>query len=126
MVSPGTRARRREAAGTAVIVGQAVDVVLEGVQAGGGDDTRLPHAAAEELAPRCARAIMAALPSSTEPTGAPRPFDRQTVTESYGATMSRSATPEATAHCTSGRRPGAGSSRGGRRTRAAATTWSSG
>ena len=51
----------------------------------------------KSLRARWARAIIAALPSSTEPTGAPRPFDRQTLTESNGATMSRSATPEATA-----------------------------
>ena len=36
------------------------------------------------------------VPSRTDPTGAPSPFDRQTLTESYGATISDSGTPEAT------------------------------
>ena len=43
-----------------------------------------------------ALAMKSRVPSRTEPTGVPSPFDRQTLTESYGATISGSGTPEAT------------------------------
>ena len=51
------RARQRlgEAARVGVILGEPRDVVLERVQAGGGEDAGLAHAAAEHLAPAVRR-----------------------------------------------------------------------
>ncbi len=49
------------------------------------------------LRQRCARSISAPLPTSTEPTGAPSPFEKQIDTESNGAHSSAIARPDATA-----------------------------
>ena len=43
-----------EDAGIGVIFGEAVDVVIQGVERAGGDDAGLAHAAAEEFASRLA------------------------------------------------------------------------
>ena len=67
--------------GPRVVVGQAVDHRVERDEPGGGQDAGLAHAAAQPLAldpgPGDRRRPG---PASTEPTGAPRPFDRQRVT----------------------------------------------
>ena len=48
------------------------------------------------LRARRARAMNAASPTTTEPTGQPRLFDRQNVAEAPGGTRSRAGTPSAT------------------------------
>ena len=74
-----------------VIVGQPVDVVRERVAAGRGQDADLAHAAAVALAPDAGLGdAVGASTTSTEPTGAPSPFDRQTDTVSKPAASSRS------------------------------------
>ena len=45
---------------------------------------------------RRARAMNGVLPTTTDPTGAASPFDRQNVTESAGAAISAGVTPSAT------------------------------
>ena len=73
--------------GVRVVVGQPVDVVVEGVQPGGGQDADLAHPAAHPLAPdpRLGDRVGAS-PTTSEPTGAPSPLDRQTAsTSAHGA-----------------------------------------
>jgi len=48
------------------------------------------------LRARRARAMVAASPASTEPTGAPSPFERHTLTVWHGAAISAMGTPLAT------------------------------
>ena len=73
------RERLGQPAGPGVVVGQPLDVVGQRVPAGRGEDAGLAHAAAHPLAdhPRRARSARA-VETTTEPTGAPRPLDRQT------------------------------------------------
>ena len=71
--------RRAEPGRAAVVLGEPVDVVVEGVEPGRGEDARLAHAAAEPLAQHPgALGAGAAAVTTTEPTGAPRPLRRQT------------------------------------------------
>ena len=73
-------------AGVGVVLGQALDVVIERVQAGGGDDPGLAHGAADLLLdPPGLVDEVAASPASTAPTGAPRPLEKSIQTESNGA-----------------------------------------
>ena len=73
-----------------VVVGEALDVVVERVQRRRGD-ARRPGACRRRAS--CAsgarRAMNSREPTSAEPTGAPRPFEKQTETLSNGAAMSR-------------------------------------
>ena len=81
---PGTgRRARRRAGGPRVVVGQAVDHRLERDEPGRREHARLAHPAAEP-GPVDARACdrRHAVPQSSEPTGAPSPFDRQNITVS--------------------------------------------
>ena len=81
-------------AGPGVVVGEPVDVVVQRVQAGGGEDAGLPHAAAHPLADDPGpRRCCSALPTTSEPTGAPRPLDRQTDRVSKSAPYVGSGTP---------------------------------
>ena len=94
--------RGREAladdAGVRVVLGEPLDVVLERVDAGGGEDARLPHRAAEHAAEAHERGdVLARGPASTDPAGAPRPFDIAIVTRSNGAASAAGASPRATA-----------------------------
>ena len=84
-------------AGVGVVVGEALDVVVERVDAGRRDDARLPHAAAEQLAHRLARPTSSAVPAMIDPTGAPSPFERQNWTVSTSRQMTSAPTPSATA-----------------------------
>ena len=84
-------------AGVCVVVGEPVDVVSQGVQRARGDDAGLAHAAAEELAVSAREAMNSAEPTTADPTGAPRPFEKQTEAESTGAATSAGLRPLATA-----------------------------
>ena len=82
--------------GVGMIVGQPLDVMLERVQRAGRDDAGLPHAAAEQLAIRRAFLICSFGPASAEPTGAPSPLLKQTLTVSKCCAQSRASMPVAT------------------------------
>src|SRR5581483_9874263 len=69
--------------GPGVVVGQPVDHLGQGDDAGGGDHPRLAHAAAE--------------PGPLLPAGGERPLDRQNITVSTGAASTGAPTPRATA-----------------------------
>ncbi len=81
--------RLGEPARAAVVVGEPVDHRLERDEPGRRDHPRLAHAAAEALPvhARLAGSCRAG-PHSTDPTGAPRPFDTQNITAVAGATSS--------------------------------------
>ena len=64
-------------------------------QSGRGQHARLPHSAAQPLAIAAGAVDDFARPTSMEPTGAPRPFDRQNITESACAASSRTSRPSA-------------------------------
>ena len=69
--------------------------LLERDQPGGGQNSGLTHPAAEPLAqqarlPPSRRGV----PTTIEPAGAPRPFDRQNITVSTCAQISRTGDPE--------------------------------
>ena len=92
------RDRVGEPAGARVIVGEALDHRLERDDPGGRDDPGLAHARRRSAAD--ARALprsRAALPQSSDPTGAPSPFERQNITVSHSATSAAGATPSAIA-----------------------------
>ncbi len=80
-----------------VVLGQPLDLVIEDMQAGGREDAGLRMPPPTTLRQRRALAMSAASPQSTEPTGAPRPLDRQTDTESKCWLISRTGTPSLTA-----------------------------
>ena len=73
-----------------------VRAVLERDDAGRGDDPGLAHPAADHLAGTPGALDERASPTTTEPTGQPRLFDRQNVAEAPGGTRSRAGTPSAT------------------------------
>ena len=79
LVSGRDPQRVADLGGPAVVLGEPLDVVVEGVQPGRGEHARLAHPAAEPLAqhPGPLGAGGAAVTTS-EPTGAPRPLLRQT------------------------------------------------
>ena len=83
----------RENAAPAMVVGEARNVVPQSVQTAGRDDSGLPHPATQQLAGSGGPPD----PTRTEPTGAPSPFERQTLTESKGAAISAGGSPLATA-----------------------------
>ena len=61
-------------------------MVIERVSAGGGEDAGLPHRAAEHAAVARRRGDRASRePASSEPPGAPSPFESATATRSNGA-----------------------------------------
>ena len=93
---PGRAPALREPPRPQVVVRQAVDVVVERIDAGGRDDARLAHRAAEQvlLAPR-ALDRRPPEPASSAPSGQPRPFERQSVTVSNRRPISAAETPVA-------------------------------
>ena len=104
-----TPQRLGEEPGVLVVVGQPLDVVVEGVQPRRRQHADLPHAAAEPLAPhprlgdrrrRC--------PTTSEPTGAPSPLLRQTAsTSAHARRTPRAGCRSRRARSRSGRRRGA-------------------
>ena len=103
-----------------VVVGQPLDVVVEGVQPRRGQHADLAHAAAEPLAPHPGLVrSRPRSPTTREPTGAPRPLLRQTArTSAHRAVLRRAGCRSRRARSRSGRRRRARRSRGRRRTRA--------
>jgi hypothetical protein len=79
----------REEARVGVVFAQPVRHFFQRDQSRRRQHARLAHAAAQALAIPRARSIASAVPTSMEPTGAPRPFDKQNITESAGAARSR-------------------------------------
>ena len=95
---PARSQRVGEPTRAGVIVGEPLDHRLERDDPGRRDHARLAHARRPSgPGARAPRAITSAGPHSSEPTGAPRPFDRQNITVSAGATSSRGDVPSATA-----------------------------
>ena len=81
-----------QAARVRVVLGEPLDhpgvAVPQGDEAGRGQHARLAHPAAEQLARPARPGDERASPTTTEPAGHARPFDRQNVTESAGAASS--------------------------------------
>src|SRR4029453_14610758 len=101
----------REAARVLVVEGQALHVVLERVDAPAGEEAGLPRAAPaagaagrppggmpppSSLAARWSSRTRACVPHTSEPTGAPRPFERQNVTVSASSAHAEAGVPVAT------------------------------
>ena len=91
------RQAARQRAGVGVIVRKAIDMVVEGIDAGRGANAGLAHRSAQALlpAPDFIDEIAAA-PAITPPTGAPRPLEKSIQAESHPAVMSRAEIPVAT------------------------------
>ena len=108
--SASTHAERRQRlgqpAGPRVVVGQPVDVVRQRVLPGRGEDAGLAHAAAHPLAdPPGLGDPLGAADTTSEPTGAPSPLDRQTDSVSKSRAVRRPAAPRRRrARARSGRR----------------------
>ena len=79
-----------------VVLGQPLDVMLQGVQGAGRDDAGLPHAAAEHFAMTAGAMITSSEPTIAEPTGAPSPLLKQTLTVSKCSAHRRPEMPLAT------------------------------
>jgi hypothetical protein len=96
---PSTLQRRQAAqraasfAGAAMVLGQARDVVVERVLAIAASSPAWRQPPPTTLRQRRARSISARSPSSIEPTGAPRPFEKHTDTLSKPRATSRAGTP---------------------------------
>ena len=97
---PGQRVGERvgEPPRACVVVGQPLDHRLERDDARGRDHAGLAHAAAEARRGRRApRRSRRPVPHSSEPTGAPKPFDRQNITVSAPRDELDGGTPSAIA-----------------------------
>ena len=68
-----------------VVSFEPLDVMVQRVNPGRGEHAGLPHAAAEHLAPAPRMRTNSTDPHSTEPAGAPSPFDKHTDTLSNAA-----------------------------------------
>ena len=79
---PGLGERLGEASCARVILGESIDVAVEGVDAGRGNDSRLAHGAAHQCLPRRACQANSRDVASRAPSGQPRPLLRQSVTVS--------------------------------------------
>jgi hypothetical protein len=88
-----------KAACACVVVGDALDVVVERIQRGCGDDPRL--APPKKCLPRRASCISSCEPAISAPSGQPRPFEKQSATVSNEPPMRALGTPHATAALTS-------------------------
>ena len=66
-------------------------------ETGSGQNAGLPHAAAQSLAVEAGMAMSSSEPTSMEPTGAPRPFERQNMTVSKPRVRALTSTPRAMA-----------------------------
>jgi hypothetical protein len=71
-----------------VVVGEAVEVVVEGVEPGGGQDAGLAHGAAHAASDAPGLSMASAVPARRDPTGQPRPLERVTMTVSAVAAKS--------------------------------------
>ncbi len=80
-----------------MVFAQPRDVMLQSVKTGRRQDAGLTQPAAGHLAPAQRALMKASLPHSSDPTGAPNPFDRQMVKVSQYCTISFSGRFSATA-----------------------------
>jgi hypothetical protein len=69
-------------AGALMIFPQSFHMILQSIEPGCRQDSGLTHAAAEDLAKPMARWINCEEPTSTDPTGAPKPLERHIEMES--------------------------------------------
>ena len=90
-------ARRSATPRVRVVLGEPLDVVLEGVDPGRGEDAGLAHRAAQHARKRRAPRCRLARPGEHRPAGAPSPFESATPTRSNGAASAAASSPRATA-----------------------------
>ncbi len=74
----------------------ALDIVIQRVQTSGCENADLAHATAEQFASAPASRTNSVVPASNETNRAPRPLEKQMLTESNGALQRASETPLAT------------------------------
>ena len=80
-----------------MIARQEARIVFERDQSRRRQHAGLPHAAAQPFAIEPRPRDVFRVPASIDPTGAPSAFDRQNITVSTGATISRTRMPNACA-----------------------------
>ena len=80
-----------------VVFAEPRQVVVERIEAGGGENARLPHRAAEHPPSAPSAHNSGVLPAIRLPTGQPSPFDNATETRSNGAASSARLRPVAAA-----------------------------
>jgi hypothetical protein len=95
--TPSTPERLADLARPPVVLGQPLEVVVEGVRARRGQHAGLPHAAAQPLAQGARLASRPAASVTTRSRRAPRPLDRQTDSVSNNRPYPTAACPVATA-----------------------------
>jgi hypothetical protein len=84
-----------QATGALVVLVQALGALLERDQAGGRDHARLPPGPTEQDLDPATLAHLLAVPQTSDPIGAPSPFETQNISVSTSAAYSATSTPEA-------------------------------